>query len=73
MVTKLWQDEKENDESSVLAKIFMVTKHTGLHVQLPHGSVLAKIFMVTKHYLFTKYTNNGSVLAKIFMVTKLDD
>ena len=58
--------------SSVLAKIFMVTK---LKLDKKHthiGSVLAKIFMVTKHKPKSTPNPSSSVLAKIFMVTKQD-
>ena len=56
--------------SSVLAKIFMVTKPENAIFITRVGSVLAKIFMVTKRSLHSFPSLSGSVLAKIFMVTK---
>ena len=70
MVTKRRELLKYCKDSSVLAKIFMVTK---LSINASLGricSVLAKIHMVTK--LMVKHAGNiiSSVLAKIHMVTK---
>ena len=55
---------------SVLAKILMVTKHTGISIPNTNGSVLAKILMVTKQKDINKKGQVCSVLAKILMVTK---
>ena len=70
MVTKLTRMPRTVIMSSVLAKIFMVTKRFALLFYHTQRSVLAKIFMVTK--LMSLYPSNtfSSVLAKIFMVTK---
>ena len=48
MVTKRTTARNTNLASSVLAKILMVTKLTGIVGALREGSVLAKILMVTK-------------------------
>ena len=56
--------------SSVLAKILMVTKHARLFSVDLICSVLAKILMVTKRYTVPNHTTQRSVLAKILMVTK---
>ena len=48
MVTKRIAAFSNNAYCSVLAKIFMVTKHEIMKVFGYTGSVLAKIFMVTK-------------------------
>ena len=70
MVTKRKDVDKLQYQSSVLAKILMVTKQTWMYMNLSPCSVLAKILMVTKprHSLFCGVS--GSVLAKILMVTK---
>ena len=70
MVTKPGIMRFFQNPGSVLAKIFMVTKHIGNIVPLSISSVLAKIFMVTKLALPVTVTVASSVLAKIFMVTK---
>ena len=48
MVTKQIFANREAAVSSVLAKIFMVTKHIDVIAGKSNCSVLAKIFMVTK-------------------------
>lgn len=48
MVTKRRELLKYCKDSSVLAKIFMVTKHNLQEFEETMGSVLAKIHMVTK-------------------------
>ena len=57
-------------QSSVLAKILMVTK-LSMKTSMPTvSSVLAKILMVTKLCIYGALRTTGSVLAKILMVTK---
>ena len=70
MVTKQKQYGFEVLDSSVLAKIFMVTKQCPESHCSHIRSVLAKIFMVTKPFHTSHRTGIRSVLAKIFMVTK---
>ena len=48
MVTKRLMLGRPDLGSSVLAKIFMVTKQICTHYETQRRSVLAKIFMVTK-------------------------
>ena len=70
MVTKhRWGGEVRYD-SSVLAKILMVTKLPSLQSLETLSSVLAKILMVTKPCCTVKQSFLSSVLAKILMVTK---
>ena len=56
MVTKRGRFFGTNQGGSVLAKIFMVTKHLVVNNYVGFGSVLAKIFMVTKRRV-KKYGN----------------
>ena len=49
MVTKQPENAEQEEFSSVLAKILMVTKLTLRDTFGMDGSVLAKILMVTKH------------------------
>ena len=71
MVTKQCNILPEMHLGSVLAKIFMVTKHNIQGYIGEASSVLAKIFMVTKQSYVILEESKCSVLAKIFMVTKL--
>ena len=50
MVTKQVGQHNIKSPRSVLAKIFMVTKHAFLVANQTSCSVLAKIFMVTKQF-----------------------
>ena len=71
MVTKQDQPLKEVVNSSVLAKILMVTKLYDDSSFFCLRSVLAKILMVTKLAHSHGTQDICSVLAKILMVTKL--
>ena len=71
MVTKQRQFLNLLKDSSVLAKIHMVTKLGANNRENMMSSVLAKIHMVTKLLFRLKTTPYCSVLAKIHMVTKL--
>ena len=72
MVTKLDEELDSIEDSSVLAKILMVTKHSLILLITASRSVLAKILMVTKLNTNQNVSSQGSVLAKILMVTKLN-
>ena len=54
MVTKLDMNDPRKNDSSVLAKIHMVTKQRKVTVIHVECSVLAKIHMVTKQEVITK-------------------
>ena len=71
MVTKRYTENTKICLSSVLAKIFMVTKHRSTILCKIESSVLAKILMVTKQRFNVNVRLFRSVLAKILMVTKL--
>ena len=70
MVTKLCRSKNGTGNSSVLAKIHMVTKQRLWMLLKRICSVLAKIHMVTKPRPTCALVTPCSVLAKIHMVTK---